>query len=406
MNLLIRYAGAVLPWLAVVAGLVLPAVAPEIANTTTIVLMALAIVVCWRSDWQRILSSATVALPLLAGVLLVIAFAITAKSAWHIGIIVVLAPLFLVAPLTALFERLPTRHALTALAVAALLGSLGAALVACYDTQVLHMARAGFSVANPIHFADISLMLGCIPLLGLAGRRAWWRLVFLAGPMLGIIAVLLSGSRGPILAVVPVTAAFVLLALHRLMPNRWFWVGLGAFLLAIAAAIGIGSTTGWLQSQPIVANILDVVRTGASPDGSTTERLSMYKTAWSAFLASPFYGHGMLDFIAITATYAPPGVVFPSYEHLHNDIADFAVIGGLLGLVAYALLIVAPLVAVWRLPPGQPRFAVLLLAVPLTIGYFSMGLTNALFGILSLTVLYAVGLSLIAFLSGPKASLS
>ena len=64
------------------------------------------------------------------------------------------------------------------------------------------------------------------------------------------------------------------------------------------------------------------------------------------------------------------------------------------------------MVAAWRLPSGPPRNAVLLLAIPFAGGYLGMGLTNALFGILSLTVLYAVGLSLIAYLSGPKARLS
>ena len=406
VNVVIRYANAILPWLAIISGLALPAVMPEVANTATIVLMALAIVLCWRSDWRRILASPTVALPLLAGILLLLALAITAKSPWHIGILVFFAPLFLVAPLTALFERIGTRHVLTAFAVAALLGTIGAVAIAGYDTFVLHMARAGWTVANPIHFADIALVLGCIPLVGLAGPKAWWRLAFLAGPVLGVVAVLLSGSRGAIVAIVPVGAALALVALHRLMPRQWFWAGLGILVLGAGVAIGGAVQTGWLTSQPIVANVIDVVSTGVSPDSSTMERLAMYRTAFAAFLASPFYGHGMVDFIAITATYAPPGVVFPSYEHLHNDIADFAVIGGLLGLAAYALLIATPLIAAWRLPSGPARNAVLVLAIPFTVGYLGMGLTNALFGILSLTVLYAVGLSLIAYLSGPKARLS
>lgn len=406
MSLVFRYVNAVLPWLAILSGLVLPAVAPEIANTTTIILMVLAIALCWRSDWRRILANPTVAMPLLAGALLVLALAITAKSPWHVGIVLFFAPLFLVGPLTALLERLATRRTLTAIAVAALLGTLGAVAVAGYDAFVLKMTRAGFSVANPIHFADIALVLGCIPLVGLAGRWAPWRLGFLAGPVLGVTAVLLSGSRGPILALLPVGAALLLVALHRLLPHRRFWVGLAALVLVTALGLGLAWQTGWLASQPIVANIFDVLRTGVSPDGSTMERLAMYRTAFAAFLGSPLYGHGMVDFIAITATYAPPGVVFPSYEHLHNDMADFAVIGGVVGLLAYAVLLAAPVVAALRAPAGPARTATLILAVTFTIGYFSMGLTNALFGILSLTVLYAVGLSLITALSGPKASLS
>src|SRR5690606_7233319 len=83
--------------------------------------------------------------------------------------------------------------------------------------------------------------------------------------------------------------------------------------------------------------------TGSASDNSTNERIYMYHSAWNAFLASPWFGHGMIDFTAIAGQYAPPGNSFPPSGHLHNDVADFAVIGGGLGLLSYALLLVAPI---------------------------------------------------------------
>ena len=396
---------AILAWAALLAGLALPAVAPEISNTAMLVLIGLSIPFCWRSNWRQLVTRPAVAMPMVAVVLLAFAFAFTAKGPWYVGAALALAPLYLVAPLAALFERIDTRDAPTAIGLAALAGVLAAALVAGYDAFILHQPRAGISVANPIHFADVALILGFVALVGTMGNRPW-RLVFALGPILSLFTVYLSGSRGPLLAALPMLASVAVIGLFWILPRRWALPALLGVLLAGLAALGLAAQTGWLQSQPIFANLLDVLHSGASEDGSTMQRLAMYKTAYNAFLASPIFGHGLIGFIAATATYAPPGVVFPAYEHLHNDIADFAVIGGMIGLCAYALIIAAPLVASWRATNTPSRRAAILLGAPLSVGYLAMGLTNATFGILTLTVLYSVGLALIAFLLGPRPPLS
>ena len=394
---------SILAWAALVAGLALPAVAPEISNTAMIVLMSLAIPLCWKSPWRQIMARPSVAMPILAGALLALAFAFTAKAPWYIGAVMTLAPLYLVGPLVVLLERLGTRDAPTAIGLAAMAGALAAVLVASYDVFILHNPRGGISVANPIHFADVALILGFVGLVGIMGNKSW-RPVFALGPVLSIIAVYLSGSRGPLLAAMPMFASLAVMGLFWLLPRRWAWFALIGVVLAGLAIYGLAAQTGWLESQPIMANLLEVIRSGASADQSTTQRLAMYQTAFNAFLASPIFGHGLIGFIAATAAYAPPGVVFPSYEHLHNDLADFAVIGGIIGLCAYALIIAAPVVASWRAVNVSSRRAAMLLGVPLAIGYLAMGLTNATFGILTLTVLYSTGLALVTKLSAAEAS--
>ncbi|MNL37292.1 hypothetical protein D3C87_1594310 [compost metagenome] len=76
--------------------------------------------------------------------------------------------------------------------------------------------------------------------------------------------------------------------------------------------------------------------------------------------------------------------------HLHNDIADFAASAGLVGLVAYVLFMLAPIVEVARMPASPVKPRIMVLAVTLMSGYFVMGLTNAMFGILTITTYYAV----------------
>lgn len=61
----------------------------------------------------------------------------------------------------------------------------------------------------------------------------------------------------------------------------------------------------------------------------------------------------------------------------------------MLGLVAYLLILLAPLVEAMRAPASPERRGLVVIAAALTAGYFVMGLTNAVFGILTLTTMYA-----------------
>lgn len=391
-HLLVR----VLAWTALTAGLVLPTIAPATANIAVIALMVLAVPLCWRSPWRAILRQPGVLLPLLGGIVLLLAFAITARSAMHLVAVLYFAPLYLVGPLVALFDRLRARDMPAVIGGLAFAGSVGAAAVACYDAFALGLPRAGISVNNPIHFADLALMLGFVSLTGLFGRLGRVRMIFVLGPVLAMVAVILSGSRGPMLASAALLITVLVLWLFWRLPRRHAWLAAGGGAVAVVAVLAVLLQTGLVHHVAALGDIATLLQTGAAPDSSTSQRLIMYQSAYDAFLASPIYGHGLIDFIAITAGYAPQGVVFPAYEHLHNDIADFSVVGGIMGLCAYAMFIAAPLASGLR--AAHNRRAALMLGATLSIGYLTMGLTNAMLGVLSQTVLFSVGTALVVHL--------
>jgi O-antigen ligase len=66
-------------------------------------------------------------------------------------------------------------------------------------------------------------------------------------------------------------------------------------------------------------------------------------------------------------------------------------------LLSYGMLLAAPLAGALAVG-GRWRGAALYLGVLMPVGYFAMGLTNAMLGILTQTVVYAVVLALIAAL--------
>ena len=386
-----------LAWAALVAGLILPTIAPPVGNVISIALMLLGLFWLRGSPATRdILRQPSVWLSLLAGGVLLIALIPTARAPIDILAIFVLTPLWLAAPHTGLLHRFGARLTPWLIGVLSLIGAAGGAAIAGFDVLVLGLPRGGYSVNNPIHLADLSLMLGFMALVGLLDKRRG-NLMFLLGPGFALATIWFSGSRGPLMAFIALLAVGgVTMAWLTLRPKQ-------ALALIVLGCLGLGVAGFGISHSGAAGRLGEIVNlnmmlTGNTRDDSTNERLSMYRSAVGAFLASPVYGHGMMDYTTKAAEYAPPGRSYTPSGHLHNDLADFAVIGGSLGLLSYALLLLAPLAGGFA-AQGRYRRPAIYLGIVAPTGYFAMGLTNAMFGILAQTTLYAVVLSLIAALA-------
>jgi O-antigen ligase len=172
-------------------------------------------------------------------------------------------------------------------------------------------------------------------------------------------------------------------------------------IVLILAGGAAAYALGFADRLQRLGNVVTLFSTGATSDKSVGERFYMLVSGWNAFWASPLFGHGLIDYTRSAAQYAPPGPVqFKPSGHLHNDIADFAVIGGILGLVSYALLMAAPLAGALQVR-GRWRSAAIYLGLIMPVGYIAMGATNAMLGILTQTVVYAVVLAIVAALDDP-----
>ena len=232
------------------------------------------------------------------------------------------------------------------------------------------------------------MLAGYLSLIGLIYVQSVWRFLFLSGPVLAALAATLSGTRGAVVALVlmAITAVVIAGALRLIKMRVLIAAGVVAAIGLLAGfAAGLGQTTG---VQRVMLDIADVMQTGLPTDGSTAIRLSMYQGGLNAFVASPIFGHGPFSFVeAAAASVEVP--LFVGAPHLHNDIFDFAASAGILGLIAYGLLMLAPLAEVLRAPPSATRNGLLVVVSTLVVGHFAMGLTNAMFGILTVTVYFA-----------------
>lgn len=381
-------------------GIVLPPILPEAANVGFLVLGAAGLTALIMGRRFRLLLHPSALLPLIATALVALALSMTASGPAGYQPLLILAPLWLVAPAASLLVsyRVPTDD----IAITALVAVIAAAGLAVFDGVIVGTGRAGSLVNNPIHFAAVTITVGFVALVGLQSKSAWLRRIVPVAPVLAIVAVWLSGSRGPLLAVPPMCLAALLVLGFIRLQRRWAWA------LTISAALLIALVGTWLWISPYATGIpaagevVAYLRYGVTADHSVATRIVMYESGIRAFLASPWYGHGA-DFFAKVGTFVPQDVSYPPFDHLHSDIIDFAAMAGSLGLCAYGLLLMAGPAA---LVAGANRPAAALIVIPVVTGYAVMGLTNAMIGILTQTVLFALVLALTTALASEPSHLS
>lgn len=134
-----------------------------------------------------------------------------------------------------------------------------------------------------------------------------------------------------------------------LQPRR----DLRLLLLAAGVAVALTALVGtssllWSRSDRTIAEISEYATTPHTPLTSATIRIELWKLAGKIALSHPLIGIGNHRFHDGLAAYKAQGQTPPDLEifsHPHNDFLKMASEGGLLGVLAFGLLIVVPLTA-------------------------------------------------------------
>lgn len=291
-------------------------------------------------------------------------------------------PLLLFFPAFALFNRQADINGTQVFAVFALLGAAVALASAIYDVWWMDLRRArGFiNLTNP--FAMVSIMLGFLPLMGLLSGTGRWRLVFLLGPVFGVGAGLLAGTRSaPLTAVclAAIFAGFVAVALPKKIRLIW----LGGIALAIVFIVSVFFLFGEnLRALGGVDVIYTFLTEGTVEDRSSEIRLQLYIGAIRAFLDSPIFGFGWYDHVEAGRQYMTPSVArtVANWSHFHNDYLNFAALAGIFGLAFYALYLLLPIWGAIKSVPDSQYRARLYGAMTISATYATHGLFNTAFG--------------------------
>jgi O-antigen ligase len=336
-------------------------------------------IVAFQRDGLAVKGDPAFKLLLLAFALLAIAFTLTARQPGEAALSVNFAMLLLFGPMSRYLARFAAPANLQRIASFALAGSVIAFGVALYQVFVIHLSRADGWGTDPIWSAEAALVLGFLAGLGVGSGTRKWRMLYLLGPALGICVCLLSGSRGTLLAVP------VLLLVALMFSTRWRWLIFGGAVVIVATAwlgLGVLWPAGFERINTTGTLLQDIIngRTIAEVSGGT--RQAFYGASYAAFLHSPWIGYGWTGKMpAIVSYLAGDGAaLIAPHLHLHSDLLDFGVSGGLIGLIAYGLILAAPIVAAVR-GPRDSQFRLRLAGTAiLASGYLVCGLTYLMFG--------------------------
>ena len=156
----------------------------------------------------------------------------------------------------------------------------------------------------------------------LHGQRTWVRAAAGAFVALAGVVTLLTFSRGGYAAVAVIAVALAL-------SHRWRWWLLGG--VAVVAAV--------MLEVPAIANRIAHQLNAADPNNSLVSRVKLWQATLHLLRDHPILGSGLNGFSRTIGAYRG-GVYEENLIYPHNIVLNFWVETGLLGLVAFAWLLV------------------------------------------------------------------
>jgi O-antigen ligase len=308
------------------------------------------------------------------------AFCLTAQDSNDVLAVFDFLALPIIVPAFALMARVAAPSRITIVASLATLGATVALLNGLYEVKVLGIARAAGGT-SPVFFSGMAVLLGFFCLLGVLSSASRWRWIFLVGHLFAAGAAMLGGTRGALLGYVASLFIAIIVLFFRQGPlkARSLIIALAITIIAVCSA----SLFDTARFGSIATIINEAATGGTVSDASTNQRLAIYQGGVGSFLASPIYGHGWWRRFEAAIPYMPEvgraAMAHDNHAHLHNEILNFGSAAGIIGIIAYLILMAAPLVSAIRSPRTANWPIRITAAVGLVACYMAMGLVDTMF---------------------------
>lgn len=212
--------------------------------------------------------------------------------------------------------------------------------------------------SGAVEFGGVGVMLALLALIpAFDGRRpAGRRWLYLMASLAALIAAVLSGSRGPLLALIPGVLALLMVGgepwasrgsrvrmLAMLGFLLWgFVVTTGSDMITLRYAVAGSDVAGALRGPAVVVDATAAAAASASSGGT---RLALWQGAWDMFASRPLTGVGRGEFQTALTALAAQGqapVSLLRYPHAHSDVMQVLATGGVVGVTLLLLVLVAP----------------------------------------------------------------
>jgi O-antigen ligase len=383
-----RHGRMTLTWAILAVLLLLPSLLGSISSiVSTVLALFLAPLLLRREAWTTLLAQP--AMLIFAGVFLVLAlcFAITARDPGNILYAFDFLALLVAPALYLAATKFAVRGSLLLLCALCALGAVIAAAVAINDVALRGLPRAAGFIMGGNVLARIALVLGFVATGGLFLTRSPYRFLLYLAPLAALLVTYLTQTRGAALAV-PALVLILALFLGADRQNR-------RQLLAIAAvaAVVLGLMIASDRFGSILRVLGEALQSGsAASDSASEQRLEMLRAALGAFQLRPWLGYGWANLSAAGAQIVDMtqfGGPTASGFQFHNDLANFSVAAGVVGVLCWLALLAAPLIGVLAGPRDAHHRVRLYCCLQLSAAYAIFGLTDLTLGYDLSTTLYA-----------------
>lgn len=319
---------------------------------------------------------------------------------------VLLRPLWAI-PILYLLIRARTAEALLWFGIA--LGAIVVGLSALYEFLVTDDFRRADGGTSAITFGNTALLMGIISAVGTPYFRKFGNLYLMlpvAALLLGLLASLLSGSRGGWIAL-PALILLLLWHLRRVGYRQGALATAGVLIISVVSALALPQSevidridTAIVQFNQYVE---DPIQHGGTSVGA---RLELWRVAWKMFLEQPFFGggigHSFNVFLQEQIALGNHNPKLRTQTMPHNVFLDTLALQGLFGL--------AGLVGIWGalgvvfVKATRERETQLRMlgtaGLALLVSYCLFGLTDSVMGYGPPLVFFSLYSALIVYLIG------
>ncbi|MFV0600364.1 MAG: O-antigen ligase family protein [Brachymonas sp.] len=311
-------------------------------------------------------------------------------------------PLRILLTLPALWylARTPPNHIWLWLGVS--LGAIAGCIQAVHQFFFMGMERAQGAMFS-IHFGDLVLMLGLMGLcawnLPFSKYRWIFRVWLLLGCFSGLLASILSGTRGAWLGLCVIALVYMT---YLLLSGRYRLLTSLVTISLIITVVIFNIPTLRVETRIKEATTqFELFNANNTAYNSVGARLQMWQQSWKLYRERPLLGwqrQGYLEQqqLGIERKQLDPRLA--QYDHPHNEIFNAAAKQGTIGLTALFIAYCGPFwlfMRIFRTAYNPALRAVSAAGMLVPIAYFGFGLTEAFLPHVSVITVYVYFLSLL-----------
>jgi O-antigen ligase len=253
-------------------------------------------------------------------------------------------------------------------------GAIGGMLVGFVESVGFGHRPAG-GAGNAAVYAMMCLCLAIVAGLNINHPERRLRYLAVAGVAAGLVAVVLSLTRGVAMAAPP-----ALLLLLAYAPRAWrFSTRFAIVILAlVVAALYAPADLLQLRALETIHEVERVLAGGSSEN--IGERLRLWAAGVKAIADSPIIGHGIQNRMLRVEEYlVGDGLPIMGFTHAHNAFISFMLDGGVLVLAGLLCMIAAPTYVAWSAAYGPNSRKRVFLAAEVALIYSLCGLSQIMF---------------------------